>query len=167
MSETVDGPLPVAAETLALERLRADLCIKNHVIAAMGVGLVPSFLVELAGVTGIEVKMIRDLARIYAFPVPSKLIAYKVLISLVASIAPLYLAARMQSAVKGLPVVGHAAYVGFLSASSGAAVYAVGKIFQKHYESGGTFLGSGKPALNSYYKQQLEDGKKLAAVHAA
>lgn len=167
MAQMVDSPVPVAAETLAMERLRADLCIKNHVIAAMGVGLVPSFLVEVVGVTGIEVKMIRDLARIYAFPVPSKLIAYKVLISLVASIAPLYMAVRMQSAVKGLPVVGHAAYVGFLSVTSGAAVYAVGKIFQKHYESGGTFLGSGKPALQAQFKQDLEDGKKLAAAHVA
>lgn len=161
MEKTLEAP----SDAMALKRLRADLCIKNHVIAAMGVGLVPSFVVELVGVTGIEIKMIRDLARVYDFPVPHKLIAYKVLISLIASVAPFYAAARLKSAVKGVPVVGHAAYVGFLSAASGAAVYAVGKIFQKHYESGGTFLGRDKETLQSSFKQELENGKKLAPAY--
>ena len=56
-------------------RTQANDCIRNHVIAAMGVGLVPSFLLEAVGVTSIEVKMIRDLAEIYRFPVPTKLVA--------------------------------------------------------------------------------------------
>ena len=39
--------------------LRAENCIKNHVIAAMGVGLIPSGLVDVIGITVIEVKLIR------------------------------------------------------------------------------------------------------------
>ena len=146
----------------AEQRLRADNCIKNHVIAAMGVGLIPSVVVEVAGVTGIEVKMIRDLAQVYEFPVPHKLVAYKILISLIGSIAPYYLATQMRSAVKVVPLFGHAVYTGFLSVTSGAAVFAVGKIFQKHYESGGTFLSADNSSLRSYFKDKYREGQALA-----
>ncbi|MDX8399012.1 MAG: DUF697 domain-containing protein [Gallionellaceae bacterium] len=148
----------------SLRSLQADNCIKNHVIAAMGVGLIPSFMVEVVGVAGIEVKMIRDLALVYDFPVPLKLVAYKILISVFSSIAPLYIAIQMRSVVKGVPLIGHAAYISLLSVSNGAAVYAVGKIFEKHYASGGTFLGGSKSSVKQYFKDQYEDGKKVVPV---
>jgi uncharacterized protein (DUF697 family) len=164
--EADDAAPAQAVEVIAEEiRLRANNCIKNHVIAAMGVGLVPSFIVEVIGVTGIEVKMIRDLAKIYSFPVPGDLIAYKILISVIASVGPFYIAILMKSAVKTVPVLGHTAYVGFLSLTSGAAVYAVGKIFQKHYESGGTFLSMKNSVIRSFFKEKFEDGKKVAAAY--
>ncbi|MFZ4535717.1 YcjF family protein [Propionivibrio sp.] len=143
-------------------RTQANDCIRNHVIAAMGVGLVPSFLLEAVGVTGIEVKMIRDLAEIYRFPVPSKLVAYKVLISLIGSVAPFFVAAKLHAAVKTLPIVGHATYIAFLSTTNGAAVFAVGKIFQRHYESGGTFLSSDKTVLRKHFRQSYDEGKNFA-----
>lgn len=145
-----------------LQALQADNCIKNHVIAAMGIGLIPSSLVNIAGIAGIEVKLIRDLAVIYAFPVPHQLVAYKVLISLIGSIGPVYLSTQMHTALKGVPLIGHAVYVGLLSITGGAAVYAVGKIFQKHYESGGTFLSSENSVLRTWFKKYYAEGKQVA-----
>ena len=142
-------------------KLRAENCIKNHVIAAMGIGLVPSALVDVVGITGVEVKMIRDLANIYAFPVPNKLVAYKVLISLISSIGAVYFSTRMHAALKGVPLVGHAVYVGLLSLTGGAAVYAVGKIFQKHYESDGTFLSKDNKYIRDYFKEKYSEGKQV------
>jgi uncharacterized protein (DUF697 family) len=142
-------------------KLRAENCIKNHVIAAMGIGLIPSALVDVVGITGIEVKMIRDLAKVYAFSVPNKLIAYKVLISLIGSIGPVYFSTKMHAALKGVPLVGHAVYVGFLSLTGGAAVYAVGKIFQQHYESGGTFLSKDNKYIKDYFKVKYAEGKQV------
>lgn len=152
------------AESLTIDpliRVEADDCIKNHVIAAMGAGLVPSFLVEAIGVTGIEVKMIRDLAKIYRFPVPTKLVAYKVLVSLIGSIAPFFVAAKLHSVVKTVPIFGHATYITFLSVTNGAAVFAVGKIFQRHYESGGTFLSSDNSVLRKYFRESYDEGKDV------
>ena len=166
MSDDIGGATQEAQAAIQRHRLKADNCIKSHVIAAMGVGMIPSFVIEVTGVTGIEVKMIRDLAEIYEFPVPHKLVAYKILISVIGSILPFYLAARMRSAVKGLPLFGHVVYVSFLSATNGAAVYAVGKIFQRHYESGGTFLSSNNSTIRSYFKERYEEGKQLAPVFA-
>jgi len=153
----------VEPEIVALE---AENCIKNHVIAAMGIGLIPSALVDVVGITGIEVKMIRDLAGIYKFPVPNKLVAYKVLISLIGSLGPVYFSTRMHAALKGVPLVGDAVYVGLLSITGGAAVYAVGKIFQKHYDSGGTFLSKDNKYIRNYFKEKYAEGKQAVKDYA-
>ena len=126
------------------KKLLADNTIKNYVILAMGTGLIPSALVDIVAITALEVKMIGDLARVYDFPVPHRLVRYKVLISL----------------------IGHAVYVGMLSITGGAAMYAVGKVFQKHYESGGTFLSSENSVLKNYFQEKYQEGKKMAPGYA-
>ena len=148
------------------KRLMADNVIKNYVILAMGTGLIPSALVDIVAITALEVKMIGDLARAYDFPVPYRLVRYKILISLIGSIGPVYLSARMHAALKSVPLIGHAVYVGMLSITGGAAMYAVGKIFQKHYESGGTFLSSDNSVLRNYFREKYEEGKTVAPGHA-
>lgn len=146
--------------------MRAENCIKNHVIAAMGMGLIPSAMVDVIGITAIEVRMIRNLARIYNFPIPTKLITYKVLISLIGSIGPVYLSTKMHTALKGVPLIGHAVFVGLLSATGGAAVYAVGKIFEMHFESGGRFLSKDNKYIRKYFKEKYAEGKKAVKEYA-
>ena len=85
MSEDIDALASQTHDVSSGRERRAELCIRNHVIAAMGCALIPSFIIDVAVVTGIEVKMIRDLAAIYDFPVPRKLVAYKLLLSLIGS----------------------------------------------------------------------------------
>ena len=159
--------LMIADEARAVTRLKADICIKNHVIVAMGVALVPSFFVELSGVTGIEVSMIMDLANLYAFPIPNRLIAYKVLLSLVVSLGPIYLAVKLSAGVKMVPVAGHAAYFGLMSLNNAAAVYAVGKIFQAHFESGGALLSKDTALLRSLFRQHYEEGRRQVPAFMA
>jgi len=142
-------------------RLVADNTIKSYVILAMGTGLIPSALVDIAAITALEVKMIGDLARVYDFPVPHRLVRYKVLISLIGSIGPVYLSIKMHAALKSLPLIGYAVYVGMLSITGGAAIYAVGKIFQRHYESGGTFLSSENPVLRNHFRKKYREGKEI------
>jgi len=154
---------PETDETISL---RAENCIKNHVIAAMGIGLIPSAAIDVAGITVIEIKMIRSLARIYSFPVPHKLVAIKVLISLIGSIGPVYVSVKMHSVLKGVPLVGYAVYVGLLSITGGAAVYAVGKIFQAHFESGGTFLSKDNKYIRDYFDKKYTEGKRAVKGYA-
>jgi len=146
--------------------LNAENCIKKHVITAMGIGLIPSAVLDVAGITAIEVKMIRSLAKIYNFPVPSKLVTIKALISLIGSIGPVYISTRMHAALKGVPLLGYAVFAGILSITGGAAVYGVGKIFQKHFESGGIFLSSDNSLIRDYFKNQYREGKQVAQQFA-
>jgi len=146
-------------ERLARQRLEADDLIKNYVIASMGVGLIPAPIVDLVAVTAFEIKMITDMAKIYDFPVPHRLVALKLLVSLVGSVGSLYVAAKMASLVKASPGVGHALHVSLFSLSGGVAVYAVGKLFQKHYESGGTFLGGGRAQVRKAWEEARDEGR--------
>ncbi len=154
---------PERKDLLEKERLLADNTIKNYVILAMGTGLIPSAVVDIVGITALEVKMIGDLARIYDFPIPHHLVRYKILISLIGSIGPVYLSGKMHTAFKSLPLIGHAVYVGMLSITGGAAMYAVGKTFQRHFESGGTFLSSKNSVLKKFFKEKYQEGKTVAS----
>lgn len=155
-----------ADETLEKMRREADVCIKNYVILAMGAGLLPSATVNVVVVTALEVKMIGSLARVYEFPVPKKLVLYKVLISLIGSLGSVYVSVKSRYALKGVPLIGYALHVGMMSIAGAAAMYAVGKIFQKHYESGGTFLSSDNSILRDYFKKKYAEGKRVVPTLA-
>lgn len=169
----ISAPAPVApafsATGLSSEeyRNRADAVIKKHVIIAMGLGLIPLTLVDVLGIIAIEVKMIRDLARSYDFPVPHRLLAYKILFSLMGGVGPVYFSAKMNTVLKTFPLLRYTVSAGLLSITDGAAVYAVGKIFQKHFESGGTFLSSDNETLKSFFQLQFQEGKKLIPGYLA
>ncbi len=144
--------------------LKADSIIKNHIIMAMTAGLIPSPVVDMLAVAAIEVSMIAKLAKAYEFPVPRDLVAYKVFVALAGGIGPAYLSVKFHSLVKALPLVGHAVYVGSLSLSGGISVYAVGKIFQKHFENGGTFLSSDNAVIKRFFSEKQAEG--ITAVPA-
>ena len=45
---------------------------------------------------------------------------------------------------------------------SGASTYALGEVFKKHFETGGTFLDFDIDRLTKMYKEKFEKGKKVA-----
>jgi uncharacterized protein (DUF697 family) len=141
--------------------LKADNIIKKHIIGAMAVGLVPFPIVDMVSVAMIEVNMITELAAAYDFPFPGRLIGYKLLISLAGAVGPVILSLEFKNVVRGLPLVGYAIFVGAISLSSGFSVYAVGKIFQKHFESGGTFLSSNNIVLRNFFAEKKAEARAV------
>lgn len=157
----VSSPEPSASNDAAIRHLTANNMIKNYVIMALTAGLYPSPLVDTVAVTALEVKMISDMAKVYEFPVPHKLVALKVLVSVLSSVGMTYMALQFSSVVKMAPGVGHALHTSLFSISGGAAVYAVGKIFQRHYESGGVFLSSNNSVIRRVFNEEYRQGKKI------
>lgn len=45
---------------------------------------------------------------------------------------------------------------------SGASSYALGEVFKKHFETGGTFLDFDPKRLKKLYNEKFEKGKKVA-----
>jgi len=45
---------------------------------------------------------------------------------------------------------------------SGASTYALGEVFKKHFETGGTFLDFDPERLRKYYNEKFEKGKEVA-----
>ena len=64
--------------------------------------------------------------------------------------------------VKLIPGVG--SYIGGVSLAifSGASTYALGEVFKKHFETGGTFLDFDPARLTKFYQEKFEKGQKVA-----
>lgn len=137
----------------------ANALICKYAIYGMGCGLIPSPGIDMIAVTVLEVQMIRDLSAVYTFNFPHKLVTSKIVLSLLGSIAPIYFARRFQNSVKLIPGFGYWLSAGLLAAANGASVYAIGKIFQRHFESRGTFLSTDTAMIRRFFRQSYEEGK--------
>lgn len=145
----------------------ADRCVREWVLTSVVMGLAPNPLFDAVSVAAMEVNMITELARIYNFPTPRKLVVYKVLLSLAASIGPVYVSMQILRAATSLTLVGYAASVLTMGATNAISVYAVGKVFQKHFESGGTFLSSHNRVVTGFFRDRYAEGKKVVPEYVA
>ncbi len=140
-----------------------DTIIRNHLIAAMAAGLIPVPLLDFVGISGIQLNMLRKLAKVYQIPFSSDMV--KNLIgallggSLPASLGP-YLWASIAKAVPG---VGSTIGMASTPVLGGAATYAVGKVFNRHFAEGGTFLTFDPEKAKAFYADMLKEGEKLAS----
>jgi uncharacterized protein (DUF697 family) len=135
----------------------ADSIIKNHMIWSMGAGFIPIPIADLFAVSAIQLDMIRQLAKLYE--IDFKQTEGKALISALTGTGLARLGAR---AVKFIPGVGSVIGGITLAALSGASSYALGEVFKKHFETGGTFLDFDPSRLKKYYDEKFEKGKEVA-----
>ncbi|NNE27229.1 MAG: DUF697 domain-containing protein [Saprospiraceae bacterium] len=131
--------------------------IKNHMIWSMGAGFIPVPLVDFFAVGAIQLDMIRQLSKIYE--VNFKETEGKAVISALTGSGLARIGAR---AVKFIPGVGSVLGGVTLAVLSGASTYALGEVFKKHFETGGTFLDFDPSRLKKYYDEKFEKGKQMA-----
>ncbi len=138
--------------------------VKNHMWYSMGAGLIPIPIVDLAAVGGVQLRMINELSKVYEVPF-SENRGKAVLASLLGFLVPAGITyGVLRQALKAVPGLGSLAGGLSLAASSGAATYAVGRVFISHFESGGTFLTFDPEKVKAYFLAQFEEGRKLADV---
>jgi uncharacterized protein (DUF697 family) len=136
--------------------------VKNYMWWSMGAGLIPVPFVDLAAVTGVQLKMLKDMSEVYGISF-SENKGKSFVSALLGSIVPNSLSfGNMGSLLKMIPVVG--SVFGGLSMSlfSGAATYAIGKIFIQHFEAGGTFLDFNPVTVKEYFHTLFEEGQAEA-----
>ena len=100
-------------------------------------GLLPLPVIDVAAVTGVQVKMLYALSKIYDVPFNAKL-ARQLVLALLGGGGSVVLALPAASATKFVPVVGTAASFVLSPAFATLSCYAVGRIFVRHFEAGGT-----------------------------
>ncbi len=135
--------------------------IRNHVIGSIGVGLIPMPVVDLVALTGIQLNMLRKLAKSYDIPFSNDKVK-NLLGSLIGGGIPVALSTTVASLIKGIPVIGQATGAVTMPILSGATTYAVGKVFTQHFASGGTFLNFNPDEVREYYAQMYKEGEKVA-----
>lgn len=135
--------------------------IRHHVYAAVGSGLIPIPFVDLLGVMGTQLNMLRKLGEVYEVPFRKDL-AKSAIAALVGSVSSVALAGPLGSGLKMIPLVGSTAGALSMSISGGASTYAIGKVFLQHFASGGTFLDFNPASVREYFAEQFKDGKAAA-----
>ena len=135
----------------------ADSIIKNHMIRSMGAGFIPVPIADLFAVSAIQLDMIRQLCKLYE--VDFKQTEGKAVITALTGSGLARLGAR---AVKFIPGVGSILGGVTMAILSGASSYALGEVFKKHFETGGTFLDFDPERLKKYYNEKFEKGKEVA-----
>ncbi|MCI5114114.1 MAG: DUF697 domain-containing protein [Candidatus Electrothrix sp. AW1] len=141
---------------------KGERVIRNHMLTAMGVGLIPFPLVDLVSITGVQLNMLRRLSNTYEVPFTEHKVK-NILMSLVGGSSVLPLGGTLISLTKFIPVAGQALGAVSMPITAGAVTYAVGKVFHQHFASGGTFLTFDPDKVREYYKQMLKEGKALAS----
>jgi uncharacterized protein (DUF697 family) len=134
----------------------ADKIIKNHVIWSMGAGFIPVPIADLFAVSAIQLDMIRQLAKV--FDVDFKQTEGKAYITALTGSGLARLGAR---AIKFIPGIGSVMGGITMAALSGASSYAIGEVFKRHFETGGTFLDFDPERLKKYYDEKFEKGKEV------
>ena len=132
-------------------------------------GLVPIPLVDMAAIAGVQFQMLRKLSEIYGVPFVDNR-GKSAITSLVGAIVPHSTAVTagmtFGSLIKGIPGIGWT--VGALTQPVFAAgvTYVVGKVFMKHFASGGTLLDFDPPDYKEFIKAQQARFKRKTAPSA-
>ena len=135
----------------------ANQVIRSHMMWSMGAGLIPVPVADIFAVSAIQLDMVRQLCKIYE--VDYKETELKAVIS---SLAGSIVAKAGARALKFIPGIGTVIGGMTLAILSGGSTYALGEVFKKHFETGGTFLDFDAKRLRKMYDEMFEKGKQYA-----
>ncbi len=159
-SASAEDKLTAAARA---ERLaRAQSLTKNYVLASAGIGFIPVPLADLGALMALQVKMVHGLANHYGVPFKESLV--KSLIgSLISGAGSVVSMLGLYSLAKSLPVLGALGGGGGVAVTAATATYAVGAVFTRHFESGGTLLNFDPHKVKDAFAEELKKGKEAAS----
>ncbi|MBF0377036.1 MAG: DUF697 domain-containing protein [Desulfamplus sp.] len=142
---------------------KADAVIKKHIYVSSAVGLIPLPFVDFMGVTGVQLNLLRCLANEYNVPFNKDIVKH-IIGSLIGGGLAASVGARLGSSLtKAIPGPGMILGAMGNSTISAATTYAVGKVFKRHFEDGGTFLTFDPEEAREYYRQMFKEGEKIVS----
>jgi uncharacterized protein (DUF697 family) len=160
IEEEKDGTTEHEVSASKIEQ--ADKVVRNYAIGSVVPSLVPVPAVDLIAVTGIQLKMLHSLAKIYDVSFKEERVRATIS-ALIGGTVALSVSRVASSAIKAIPGVG--TMIGSLAMPtvSGGTTYALGKVFIQHFESGGTFLTFDAAKVRDYFEEQFNEGKTVLA----
>ena len=146
-------------QNITNERNRlANTVVKNHMIWSMGAGFIPIPVADFLAIGAIQLDMVRQLCKVYNLSFKES--EGKALVSALTSSTLAKLGAR--AVIKLIPGFGQIIGGMTLAILSGASTYALGEVFKRHFESGGTILDFDAERLKKMYDEKFEKGKDIA-----
>ena len=120
--------------------------------------LIPIPVADVFAVSALQLDMIRQLSRVYDIDFAES--QGKAIITSLTSSTLARAGAR--SLIKLVPGIGTLIGGVTVSIFNGASTYALGEVFKRHFDSGGTILDFDTERLRKLYKEKFEKGKKVA-----
>ena len=142
--------------------IAAQSIVEKNVWWAAGAGLVPIPFLDMAAITAIDMKMLKELSAAYEVEFIEDR-GKAVIASMTGGIGSGLLAysSKIGSVIKAIPFVGQT--IGALSMPifGGAVTYAIGTVFTQHYATGGTMLDFEPDKVRHFFSEQYEKGKRI------
>lgn len=143
--------------------VQAQAIIRRDVYWSLGAGVVPIPLLDIAAVTAVELKMLRELSNLYGVDF-SEGVAKKIAYTLLYSLGAVGMGSLVGgSLAKLIPVVGQALGVVATPVVAGAFTHSLGQVMVMHFEAGGTLLDFDPAAMRAYFKEEFEKAKHTVA----
>jgi uncharacterized protein (DUF697 family) len=136
----------------------ANTIIINHVGFATTAGLIPIPGADLAAVTGVQLNMLRQLAKHYDVKFMDT-IGKNIITAVVGS----GVARVGASLVKAIPGIGTLVGEMGMAAMSAASTYGLGKMFANHFANGGTLDNFDIKKSKKVYETEMQKSKEAVA----
>lgn len=141
---------------------KGQAIIHRNVMWSLGAGVLPLPVFDMVAITGVEIKMLKELSDLYGVPFKQSA-AKKIVYSLISGVGSVALGAAFGSSLaKIFPAIGTTIGVVSVPIFAGAVTHAIGKVFLMHFESGGTFLDFDPHEMRSHFKREYEVGRDNA-----
>ncbi|HLC17331.1 MAG TPA: DUF697 domain-containing protein [Thermodesulfovibrionia bacterium] len=134
--------------------------INHYALASMAAGLVPIPIFDLVTLTAVQLKMVHSLADQYDVKFSDDF-GKTIISALLNSILSVSFSPIIGSLLKAIPIIGQTTSALTMPAINGAATFATGKVFKRHFASGGTMENFEPEKAKEYFKEQFEEGKKV------
>lgn len=175
MAGTAKDKTEDTIETEALDvspEARAARVIRRNVLWSVGAGVIPVAFVDTAAIMAVQIKLLKELSDVYGIPFKAnagKSAVAALLGGLTASGVSNGLLATgvFHGLVRSVPVIGQVVGLATQPAFAAAVTYAVGRVFDQHFASGGTFLTFDPKKVEAYFREKFEEAKKRGPAKAA
>lgn len=149
------------SDEIEITEAEIETIIRQYAYGAMAVGLVPLPIVDLMGVSGVQLSLVKKLAEIYDVPFSQEMMKASIA-SLVGATVPTLLRLQLTSFTKFIPIIGQGLGAISMSAMAGTSTYAIGRVFNRHFIEGGTFLTFDSEKAKAFYTEMLKEGESVA-----
>ncbi len=144
------------AMTQEEKQAKSSEIIRNHVGFSLGAALIPLPGADLLAVSGVQLNMLRQMAKLYNVSFFDHL--GKTIVSAIVGGSAARLGASLIKAIPGVGTI-----IGELSMPilSGASTWALGRTVAKHLQNGGTLEDLDLTKARKTYETEIDEGKKV------
>lgn len=158
--ETVRGSFTV--EDASERATAASVIIHRNVLWSLGACVVPVPILDVIGMTAVQVKLMNELSALYKAPFREAL-ARKLAYSLLSGLGGYAVGmAVLLSLGKVIPGAGHVLSLATQQLLTGAFTYATGRVYVMHLETGGTLLDFDPRAVRAHFHREFAEGKRIS-----